>query len=261
MRACGLSAMPSLVLMGVVLAVSAGEAFPQQRPGIRMFVTPPEGCSVADPVETENLYTLTMAEIRALSFAQSGERASSQALAGGDAVIGQMPKTMGDLRQARIKDTCAGFILSPYESSKNETIATASKYLAFAYDELGKMTNEMLGITMQASMRRKGGTTARAQLSDLRNRRQEIVRNMTDALNVSLSLLVDRSHTDAEGKADRLILTHAQKMSLIDYLHSQFPSLSYEKAIGGSDFIKQAALIESFLNLGTVPLTPITTSK
>ncbi len=256
MRANVKAIMPGLALLSIVLLMSAGEAFSQQRPGGRMFVTPPEGCSVSDPVETENLYSFTMAQIQALSFAHVGERVSLRALAGVDGLIEQMPKTMADLRQAQIDDTCAGFILSPYTNSKNETVATAAKYLAFAYDELGKMTNEMLGITMQASVHGKSaGVSTRSQLSELKGKRQEILQNMTDALNLSLSLLVDRSHTDPEGKSDRLILTHAQKISLMDYLRSEFPTLSYEKAIGHSDFVKQAALIESYLNLETVPIT------
>lgn len=238
------------------LALAVGTAQAQTRPGIRPFVKTPEGCSYSEPVETENLYTFTRTQIQALAFAQAGEGGGLRALAGGEALFEQMAKTMTDLRQAQIDDTCAGFILSPYADSKNKSIATTAKYLAFAYGELGKMTNEMMGIAMRASMQRKsGGASTRSQLSDLRGRRQEILKNMADALNLSLSLLVDQSHTDAEGKPDRLILTHTQKISLLDYLHSRFPTLSYEKATGYSDFITQAALIESFLNLGTDSVT------
>jgi hypothetical protein len=240
----------------LALAMSAGMAHAQTRPGIRPFVKTPEGCSYSEPIETENLYTFTRTQIQALAFAQAGESASLRALAGGASLYEQMAKTMTDLRKAQIDDTCAGFLLSPYAGSKNQSIATTAKYLAFAYGELGKMTNEMLGITIRASMlRNTGGAFSRSQLSDLKRRRQEILKNMTDALNLSLSLLVDQSHKDAQGKPDRLILTHTEKISLLDYLHSQFPTLSYEKAVGYSDFATQAALIESFLNLGTDSIT------
>ncbi len=259
MRASANLIMPGLALLSIAVVMSAGEAFSQQRPGIRPFVTPLEGCSVSDPVETENLYSFTMAQIQALSFARAGERATHGALAGGNSLIEQMPKTMADLRQAQIEDTCAGFVLTPYAGSKNENIATAAKYLAFAYDELGKMTNEMLGITMQSSLR--GSVSTRPQLLKLKDKRQEIIQNMNEALNLSLSLLIDQKHTDAQGRPDRLILTHEQKISLTDYLHSRFPTLSDETSIGHSDdFIKQAALIQSFLSgnytLGTVTATP-----
>ena len=257
MKAGGTLAISVLMSACILTVTPANEAFSQVRPGIHTFVTPPEGCSYSEQVETENVYSFTRAQIQALSFARAGERASLRALAGGDALVDQLAKTIADLRQAQIEVTCAGFILSPYAGSKNESIATAAKYLSFAYEELGKMSNEMLGITMQASMQRKVGGSTRVQLSDLRDRRQEIMRNMTDALNVSLSLLVDRSHTDSEGKPDRLILTREQRISLRDYLHSQFPTLSDEKpAEPSDDFIKQAALIRSYLNLGTVTAIP-----
>ncbi|HYK90201.1 MAG TPA: hypothetical protein VE398_15605 [Acidobacteriota bacterium] len=235
------------LLIAFVIAISAGTVCAQQRPGIRPFVTPPEGCSYSGSPETENLYSFTMAQIQALSFARAGERASLSALAGGDVLTGQIAKTIADLRQAQIQDTCAGFILSPYSNSKNENVATAAKYLAYAYDQLGKMTNEMLGIAMQASMQSRSWAPT-AQLSELKQKRQGIIQNMTDALNLSLSLLLDQNHTDPEGKPDLLILTRDQRTSLMDFLRLKFPTLSDEKGSGHSDdFIKQAAVIQSFL--------------
>ncbi len=245
-----------LILMGVFLLRPADPAFSQQRPGIRPFISAPEGCSYSEPIDTENVYSFTKSQIQALSFGRAGDRASLRALAGGDALIQQLARTIADLRQAQIEDTCAGLVLSPYTNSKIESIATSAKYLSFAYDELGKMTNDMLGVTMQASMQKSGGAS-RSQLSELRGRRQEILQNMTDALTVSLSLLVDQNHKDPEGKPDRLILTHAQRISLLDYLQLQFPTLSDEKSTAASDdFLKQAALVQSYLKLGAVTAIP-----
>ena len=235
-------------LVGYALVAPGRIALAQQRPGIRAIVTPPEGCSVSELAQPEDLYSFIMAEIQALSFARAGERASRWALAGGNDPVDQMAKTMTDLRQAQIEDTCAGFVLSPYTGSKNQNVATASRYLAFAYEELGKMTNDMLGITMQSSIHRNAGNSTRYQLSELKKKRDEIIRNMNDAVNVSLSLLLDPSHRDQDGKPDLLILTRAQRIALMDYLHSQFPSLADKKIVEPSDdFTKQAALIQSFM--------------
>ncbi len=262
-KAGRISRIPVLVLMSILPAIPARVACAQQRPGIHPFVKTPEACSYSGPIETENLYSLIRTEIQAVSLARAGARASFRALAAGrEAAIKEMSKTMTDLRQERIGLTCAGFVLSPFTSSKNETAATAAKYLVFAYEELGKMTDEMLGITLRESLSTHDPAAIRLQLSDLERRRHETLQNMTDALNLSLSLLLAQDNADPGGeREDGLILTHAQKMSLEDYLHSQFPSLSERKSVDQSDdFIKQATVIESFLasahNSGMVTTTP-----
>ncbi len=112
------------------------------------------------------------------------------------------------------------------------------------------MTDEMLGITLQSSLSKNNRASAMVRLSDWKARRQEILRNMTDALNVSLSLLLDQSHADANGKPDRLVIAREQKVSLLNYLRSEFPSLWDENRVSDSDddFTRQAALIRSFLD-------------
>ncbi len=261
MKAGRISKIPVLVLMSILPYIPARIVCAQQRPGIHPFVKTPEGCSYSEPIETNSLYSLTKTEIQALSLARAGAHASFRALAAGrEAAIKEMPKTMTVLRQERIGLTCAGFVLSPFTNSKNETAATVAKYLVFAYEELGKMTDEMLGITLRESLSTHDPAAIRLQLSDLERRRHETLQNMTDALNLSLSLLLAQDHADPGGEQDRLILTHGQKMSLVDYLHNQFPSLSDRKSAEQSDdFIKQAAVIDSFLagdhNSGVVSTT------
>ena len=230
----------TLASVGIALAMMAGRAFCQERPGIRPFVKPPEGCSISDTVDADNLFSFTMAEVQALSLAEAGESERLQLPLDEQARVQQMAKTMTRLREERIGYTCAGFLLAPFTASKIESAATAAKYMVFAFDELGKMTNEMLGAMMQSAMR---SGSAQHQLSELKDKRQGILRNMTDALNVSLSLLVDQSHTNSEGKHD-LLLTRTQKSSILDFIRSHFPSRSYTQ----DDFTKQAALIQSFLS-------------
>ncbi len=229
-----------LVLACFMLVFTAGRSYSQERPGVRPFVKPPEGCSVSDAVDADNLFSFTLAEVQALSLAREGERASLQIPSDGEARTRELAKTMDRLRQERIGYSCAGFVVSSFTGSKIVSAATAAQYLVFAYGELGKMTNETLGITMQSAMRNSRAASTRAQTRELNDKKQEILRNMTDALNVSLSLLVDRNH--------ELLLTRPQRLSILDYLHTHFPALADGKGGEQDDFTKQAALVQSFLS-------------
>ncbi len=229
------------------LLTPARQALGQQRPGIRAQISAPEGCGISGKVDTEDMFYFIRTQIQALSFARAGERASFHTSpAGADTPMSQVPNFAG-LREERIDNTCAGFLLSPYTGSKIEGVATAAKYLVFAYDKLAKMSDEMLGINMREGFS-NGAGSARVQLSDWSARRQEILRNMTDAVNLSLSLLI---RDDAEGKPTELILSPEERHSLLGYLNSLFPVGENTGAIGYSgDFTKQAALIRSFLSGG-----------
>ena len=72
---------------------------------------------------------------------------------------------------------------------------------------------------------------------------------MTEALDHSLSRLIDPRRMDLEGKPDHLVLARAQRDELLEILRSQFPSLKDEQPSKRSgDFVRQAALIQSFLS-------------
>ncbi len=235
------------VLVTGVLIILAGQAVAQQRPGIRAQVIAPEGCSISGKVDTEDMYNFITTQIQALSFARAGERASFHTSPMGEgSPLSQVPNFAG-LRQERIDNTCAGFILSPYTGSKIQSMATVAKYLVFAYDQLAKMSDEMLGITLRESFSSATDLSARVELSNWNARRQGILKNMTDAVNLSLSLLI---RTDADGKTSD-ILGPEERHSLLTYLNSQFPVGGGPGTIGYSDdFVKQAALIRSFLSGG-----------
>jgi hypothetical protein len=111
------------------------------------------------------------------------------------------------------------------------------------------MTDQMLKITLQAARQRRIGGSSGLEFSKLKDERQEILGKMSEALNISLSLLIDGSRTDSEGKPDHMILSRAQTEALLNYLHSQFPTLKNEQTGERSgDFIGQAALIQAFLS-------------
>jgi hypothetical protein len=226
------------------------KASAQARPGIRMFVTAPEGCSIAEAVDTEDLYSFIKYQIKSLWFAREGEKADREVLA---AAYGPPMDRIGraaiSLRGEQIDHTCASFLVSAYTGSKNERAAAAAKVLTEGYDELGKMTNQMLKLNMLETMQRKGGGSTYIEYSRMRKRRQEIIENMKEALNVSLTLLIDPRRMDLDGKPDHLILSWAQINDLQEFLRAQFPSLKDEQTSKGSDeFVKQAALIQSFLS-------------
>jgi hypothetical protein len=245
----------SAFLVSIALMVQASAAPAQQRPGIRTFVNPPEGCFISDPVEPENIYSFLRVQIQALSLAQLGERANSVMLeTKGGAPVDQMAKAIAGLREERIHNDCASFVVSYYTGSENETIATTAKFLVYAYDELGKMSDQMLGISLQKSLRRVNGPSPQLQLSRLMDTRRETFKGMTDAVNLSLALLVDEGRTNTEGKPDHLILRKAQIAELLDYLYARFPSLKDNNGVARSgDFLKQAALIHAFLSGGYRP--------
>ncbi len=237
-----------LLLSSLSLIIGTGEAFAQQRPGIRPFVATPEGCYLTEPAEPESLFSFTKIELQALWMARRGELANLEVLtAREDLPMDQTAKMMTGLREELIGNTCAAFILSAYAESANESLASAAKFLVLSYQVLKDMDNQMLQMILQGT-RDKDGTATRARLSEWKNRRRDILDKMAAAVDFSLSLLVDHSRTDAEGNPGHMILTKAQRDALLNYLISKFPSLDKEKRTAHyGDLIEQAALIQSFL--------------
>jgi len=244
--------MQSISILGslsVIFVFSAGRAFSQTRPGINAFVKAPEGCSYSDPLDTNDLYGFMKTQIQALSLARAGESGALHIQTTGKSSNPSADRFAG-LKEERIGDTCAGFILSPFIKSENKTVASVARRLAADYGELGKMTDERLGIAMQQSLQTHYGKPVQARLSDLKKKREDIMRDMNDVLPASLSLLIDHNQTDIEGKPGRMILTHDQRISLRDFLQSQFPSLLIDDKIGTKptdEFTKQASVIRTFL--------------
>lgn len=242
-----------LLLAFLVLAIQVGTGRAQTRPGIHPFVTPPEGCYVSDAVQPEDVYSFLRVQILALSLAHRGERANSAMLeTTGGASYEKIDKTIAGLREELTENTCASFVVSYYIGSKDSNIDTIAKVLASAYDDFGKMSNEMLGISLQESLR--DVNRSQRQLSILLEKRQATLRDMKDALNLTLGLLIDYGHTNTEGKPDHLILSRAQIRGLLDFLYARFPALKDSQgATASGDFAKQAALIKVFLSSGYRP--------
>ncbi len=247
LRSLSVSMLPLLVC---TMLGQAGRGIAQERPGIRPFVNVPDGCSVQDPVDTERLYSFVKVQIQALSFARDGEKANRDMLTASDLPpVERIPKVIAGLRQERIEDTCASFIVSSYTGSKNETVSAVAKVLAFAYEDLANMTNQMLKFSLEDARKPTPDILTAKALSELKDRRQELLQRTAEALTISLSLLVDGTRTSPDGKPDHLILSLAERDELLEYLHAQFPNLANERASGISDaFVQQAALIQSFLS-------------
>ncbi len=239
-------AISTLSVVIIVLLTPARQAVAQQRPGIRAQINAPEGCSISDPVDTEDTFNFIKTQIQALSFARKGERAGLETSpAAGSNPNSVVPNFVG-LREARIDNTCAGFILSPYTTSKIKGVATAAKSLVSAYQELANMSDELLGITLRETVS-ANSVSALGQASDWSRRRQVILKKMNDTVNQSLSQL---TRTNEEGKASETTLSPGDRHSLLVYLNSKFP-VGNPEAIGNSvDFVKQAALIRSYLSGG-----------
>ncbi len=233
-----------------ILLIQAGETAAQDRSTLQV-TTPPDGCVVYGTAEPEDLYSFTRDQIQALGLAHAGELANARVLTSVKTLppVQQVDKTVLGLKEERKGNTCAAFILGDYTGSKNETIATAAKLLVLSYQELGTMSNEMLGIVLQGATWKGAGGSIPDQLAHWKSKRQEILRGMTYALQASLSLLVEQSSGSAAGEAaDRLVLSNPQRIAILDYLHSRFPALTHEGlSEASSDFTKQAALIQSFL--------------
>ncbi len=105
------------------------------------------------------------------------------------------------------------------------------------------MSDQMLGINMREGL--SSGASASIERTHWNARREEILKGMTDAVKLSLLLLM---RNGGEGEASHIILTQEERHSLLTYLNSQFP---VSGALGNSvDFAKQAALIRSFLSGG-----------
>ena len=162
--------------------------------------------------------------------------------------IDKMARLLAGLRKERINNSCAGFVISPYAQSRNEYIASSAGFLVHAYEELGKMTDQMLQLTLAETMLQKAGTSSEAEFAHLKNRRRELVGYMGVALDVSLSLLLD-ARLDFNGEHNHMVITAAQRDELLKYLYSQFPALKKKTtdAISG-DFAPQVVRIQSFLS-------------
>lgn len=250
MRMCRPLIIPMLPLLVCAVLSQPGRGDAQERPGIRPFVNVPDGCSVQDPVDTERLYSFVKVQIQALSFARDGEKANREMLTASNLPpVERIPKVIAGLRQERVEDTCASFVISSYTESKNETVSAVAKVLAFAYDDLAKMNNQMLKLNLEDARKRTPDILTAKALSELKDRRHELLQRITEALNISLSLLVDGTRANTDGKPDHIILSRAERDELLEYLHAQFPNLTNEQAGGSSDdFVQQAALIQSFLS-------------
>ncbi len=242
-------AMVLLLPASYILLIRAGETAPQDRSTLQV-TTPPDGCVVYGTAEPENLYSFTRDQIQALALAHAGELANARVLTLVRTLppVQQMDKTIYGLKEERKGNTCAAFILGDYTGSKNETIATVAKVLVLSYQELGRMSNEMLGIVLQGATWKGAQSYTRDQLTEWRAKRQKILGGMTDALEVSLSMLVEHSNGGAEEKADHLVLSNPQRIEILNHLRSRFPALTHEGLTeSSSDFTKQAALIQSLL--------------
>jgi hypothetical protein len=240
---------------GIALIFSQGRAFSQTRPGINAFVKAPEGCSYIDPLDPNDLYVFTKTQIQALSLARAGELGTLNKKNPGKPST-STPDRFATLREERIGDTCAGFIISPYTKSRNPQAAAVAKRLVAAYGELQKMTDEKFGLAIQQDTQTHIGPPVKTRLAELDKRRRSVLREMNNVLTTYLKLLVDESQTDAEGKPGRNILTHEQRISLRDFIQSQFPSLLVSDRLGtepSDELTRQAAQIRSFLAGGTTP--------
>ena len=248
MEANRISTTSVLLLTCLILVIGSGQASAQRRPNVQPFVNIPEGCYFTEQPDLDSLYTFTKTQIQALSMARRGEVANLDVLASKeDLPLNEMSEMITGMREERIQNTCAAFIMSAFGDSKNETAAMAAKVLALSYQQLMDLTDQMLGIVLQGTRDRTGAST-RAVFLQWKLKRQETMNNMTQALNISLSLLVDESRKNADGKPDHLILTRTQRDGLLNYLTSKFPSLEKEKKIKHSgDFMEQVLLIQSFL--------------
>jgi hypothetical protein len=245
----------TVLLACFAVLLQAASVAAQQRPGIRPFVDPPEGCYLNDPAEPENIDSFLRIQIQALSLAHRGELANLSMLrTKGGAPMEDMAKTIAGLREERIENACASFLVAYFAESQNPTMETVANFLVSAYDQLGKMSDQMLGINLQKSLHKVAGPSPQKQLSDLLEQRREILEDMTNALTLSLELLIDKARGNAEGQPDHLILKKAQVLDLLDYLYSRFPALkdTEHKDIAG-DFIQQAASIQAFLTSGYKP--------
>ncbi len=243
------------LFIGLVLLPWPYAAWAQQRPGIRPFVKPPEDCYLLDPAEPENPYAFLRAEIQTLSLAQRGEQANARMLkTPGGASLDDMDKAINGLREERIENTCASFVISYYNHSKDPAIAAIAGDLISSYNALGKMSDELLGIHLQKTIRKINGPSPQKQFADLMAKRQALLRSVANQINLSLGMLVDDNRANEQGEFDHLILRKVEIRNLTNYLYTQFPSLKDSpRTLPSGDFGRLAANIRDFLARGFKP--------
>ncbi len=248
MKQCGITVAGVFIWAVCFLSIASREASAQHRvtPGV---ATPPDGCLVHGFAKREDLFSFTRDEIQSLSIAYTGAQANSLVLtSNGQPPAQEIAKSMAGLREELKGNACAAFVISDYSTSTNETTSNVAKFLVFAYTQLGQLSNEMLQIVMRGSLSGRGRNSQWEELVRWNKKRQEILGQISDALNVSMSSLIDESRTNPDGKHDHLLFSLQQRDALLKYLYTHFPSLADEKKVEHSEpFVDQASLIKSFL--------------
>jgi hypothetical protein len=201
--------------------------------------------------ETLTSYTFAKATLVSLWYARnSAERATEirQTAKGTDNYFSWMTVMMRINKTSTNDFVCAKRSVKPFAVKQSgEGIGTAADFLAVVYDAHIDINQRTLALL------KKLGNTDQAevidQISTLQVERGQRWADLVQPTQLALISLIDLKRTDENGKANRLVITKAQKHILLDWAVEHFPEFKNGAPRNQwSDPAKTAHLYFAFLN-------------
>jgi hypothetical protein len=116
---------------------------------------------------------------------------------------------------------CAKRPLKLFTKQTDETVQTASKFMTVVFDAHITINERLIKILKTLGNTNQGELMD--QFSTLEVERTQRWADLVNGVSVVLMQLVDMNRTDEAGKTTRLIITKAQKQTLIDWIDEHFP--------------------------------------
>lgn len=206
----------------LMFALSAALCSGQRVPESDAEVLAP--CSVID---TEPLtftpYRFAKATLISLWYARNGvelQKATNQKIQKLDSPVATITVWMTGMKKASSQFQCAKKILRPFASKgEDDLMKTLADSLLTTY-EIQIMFNDA-EIKLLTSDSVSGETMDK--LSTIQVQRDERWNDLYKLTFTALAMLVDRQRPDAAGKMTRLLVTKAQKRSMLNWIDESFP--------------------------------------
>jgi len=116
---------------------------------------------------------------------------------------------------------CARKSVKPFSvKAAGENISTAAKFFAITYDEHIRLNQRLIDVLKKLDSTKQFELTD--QISTLQVERGQRWADLIRPTGLALTLLIDLKHADENGKANRLIITKAQRQTLLDWANDHF---------------------------------------
>ena len=140
----------------------------------------------------------------------------------GDSAFSFMTEVMRITKTSTNDFICAKRVISPFATSQSgENIGTAASLMAVVYDAHISINTRLLDVVR--NIENTDQAKLADQLSTLQVERGQRWADLVEPSTLALLSLVDLKRTDANGKANILMITKAQKAWLLNWATGNFP--------------------------------------